>query len=57
MSSTIVRFSTGTMMKNGEMITKVKDRETSAYPGLGQDASHKSPEGSPEWLKKVLPVS
>ena len=44
-------------MKNGEMITKVKDRETSAYPGLGQDASHKSPEGSPEWLKKVLPVS
>ena len=48
MSSTIVRFSTRTMMKNGKMITKVKDRKSSAYPGLGQDAPHKSPGVSPE---------
>ena len=57
MSSTIVHFSTRTMMKNGKMITKVKDEESLVYPGLGKDAPHKSPGGSPEWLKKVLPVS
>ena len=57
MSSTIVRFSTRTMIKNGKKVLKEKDRRSSAYPGLRQDAPHKSPGGSPEELKKVLPVS
>ena len=54
MSNTIVRFP---LMKDRKRIAKVKDKESSAYPGLGQDAPHKSPGGSPKWYKKVLPIS
>ena len=44
-------------MKNGKKVLKVKNRKSSAYPGLGQDAPHKSPGGSPKWYKKVLLIS
>lgn len=57
MSSTIVHFSLRTTMEDGKTILKVKDKESSAYPGLGQDAPHKSPGGSPNWYKKVLLIS
>ena len=57
MSSTIVHFSSRTTMEDGKTILKVKDKESSAYPGLGQDAPHKSPGGSPKWYKKVLLIS
>ena len=42
MSSTIVLFSSRTMMKEARTIAMVKDEESSAYPGLGQ-MPHKRP--------------
>ena len=56
MSSTIVHFSSQTMMKERKMITKVKVEESLAYPELRQDAPHKFPGGLPRWYKKVLPI-
>jgi len=31
------------MMKNGKKLTRVKDRKSSAYPGLEENAPHKAP--------------